>query len=406
MAYDMIIVGAGLAGLRVGLETLRKKPSTRICIVEQYGAAGGRMYTARQGWEIGAGRIATTHTKVLDLIRHYGLHTVPISNRGGYQVTDRGIVNSLFDSLITTWIQPLTSLSPETLGHHTLYQLLTKIHGPTSTRSFAPLFPYWSELHTLRADLAIQSFQAEFGSKAAFVGCVEGLQTIAKRMAADFVDLGGHIKFNTTVTAVRDGTVFVKGGASLTAPRIVLALHADALRKFSPKIPALRHLKMEPLVRMYAVFPKPFHGQGRPGKPVWYKDLPRLVTPGPLRYIIPTKNAIMISYTDGADAAYWIKKPKGAAQREVMAAIRALLPTYSIPDPTEFHIYPWPSGCTYWLPGSYDPAQMIRESLQIGESPQAGPSHGGLYACGESLSLKQAWMEGALDSADDLLRIL
>jgi len=388
MVYDMIIVGAGLAGLRVGLETLRKKPRTRICIVEQYGAAGGRMYTARQGWEIGAGRIATTHTKVLDLIRHYGLHTVPISNRDGYQATDRGIVNSLFDSLITTWIQPLTSLGPETLGNHTLYQLLTRIHGPKSVRSFAPLFPYWSELHTLRADLAIQSFQAEFGSKASFVGCVEGLQTIAKRMAADFVDLGGHIRFNTTVTAVRDGSVIVKGGPSLTAPRIVLALHADALRALHAKIPALRHLKMEPLVRMYAVFQ---------GKPVWYKDLPRLVTPGPLRYIIPTKNAIMISYTDGADAAYWIKKPKGVVQREVMAAIRALLPTYSIPDPTEFHTYPWPSGCTYWLPGSYDPAQMIRESLQLGN---------GLYACGESLSLKQAWMEGALDSADDLLRIL
>jgi monoamine oxidase len=105
----------------------------------------------------------------------------------------------------------------------------------------------------------------------------------------------------------------------------------------------------------------------------------------------------MISYTDGADAAYWIKKPKGVAEKEVMAAIRALLPTHTIPDPTEFHIYPWPSGCTYWLPGSYDPAQMIRESLQIQD---------GLYACGESLSLKQAWMEGALDSADDLLRIL
>jgi len=40
---------------------------------------------------------------------------------------------------------------------------------------------------------------------------------------------------------------------------------------------------------------------------------------------------------------------------------------------------------------------MIRESLQIEEN---------LYVCGESLSLKQAWMEGALDSADDLLRIL
>ena len=401
----MILVGAGIAGLRVGLETLRKTPTSRICILEQYGGVGGRMWTHKKGqkqWEIGAGRIAATHTKVLDLIRHYGLHTVPIRG-GSYRVTQDGFVPNSFDTLISTWIQPLTSLGPSVLGRHTLLQLLTRIHGPKSAHDFASLFPYWSELYTLRADLAIQSFQAEFGPTAAFLGCVEGLQTITKRMAADFVALGGDIRLNTTVTDVRNGTVFLKDKAPLTAPKIVLALPADAMRSLrSVRVPALRHLKMEPLVRMYAVFPKPFHGQGRPGSPVWYKDLPRLVTPGPLRYIIPTQHAIMISYTDGADAAYWIKKPKGGAQREVMAAIRALLPTYTIPDPIEFHIYPWPSGCTYWRPGAYDPVQMIRESLQIG----GGPSHGGLYACGESLSLKQAWMEGALDSADDLLRIL
>ena len=395
MDYDMILVGAGIAGLRVGLETLRKNPTSRICILEQYGGVGGRMWTHKKGqkqWEIGAGRIAATHTKVLDLIRHYGLHTVPIRG-GSYRVTQDGFVPNSFDSLISTWIQPLTSLGPSVLGRHTLLQLLTRIHGPKSAHDFASLFPYWSELYTLRADLAIQSFQAEFGPTAAFLGCVEGLQTITKRMAADFVALGGDIRLNTTVTDVRNGTVFLKDKAPLTAPKIVLALPADAMRSLrSVRVPALRHLKMEPLVRMYAVFPKP----------VWYKDLPRLVTPGPLRYIIPTQHAIMISYTDGADAAYWIKKPKGGAQREVMAAIRALLPTYTIPDPIEFHIYPWPSGCTYWRPGAYDPVQMIRESLQIG----GGPSHGGLYACGESLSLKQAWMEGALDSADDLLRIL
>jgi monoamine oxidase len=387
MNYDMIIVGAGISGLRVGLETLRKHKKTRICILEQYGAVGGRMWTDPKGWEIGAGRLATTHSKVLSLVRHYGLHTIPITN-DNYTVTDAGLVLNPFWDLVATWIQPLLRLGPETLGLHTLDTLLTKLHGAEKTRSFASLFPYWSELHTLRADLAIQSFQTEFGSKADFLVCAEGLQAIAKKMAADFAHLGGTFRFKTTVTEVRHGTVTLQDKTSLTAPRIVLALHADALRSFRAlRIPALRHLKMEPLVRMYAVFPTPF----------WYKDLPKIVTPGPLRYIIPVKNALMISYTDGDDAAYWIKKPKGAAQKEVLATLRALLPTIDIPDPTEFHIYPWTSGTTYWLPGRYDPAQMIRDSLQI---------QGGLYACGESLSLKQAWIEGALDSADELLRIL
>jgi len=389
-SYDMVIVGAGLAGLRVGLGTLRKKPSTRICIIEQYGAVGGRMWTHKKGqnqWEIGAGRIDTTHSKVLSLIRHYGLHTIPITN-DNHTVTPTGLVLNPFWDLVSTWIKPLTAFGPDRLGRTTLYDLLTRVHGPEATRTFASLFPYWSELHTLRADLAIQSFLSEFGPKAEFLVCAEGLQTIAKKMAADFEQLGGHIRFNSTVTAVRDKQVFIKGGLVVSSPRIVLALPAPVLHTLRPRIPALRHLKMEPLVRMYAVFPT---------NPCWFKDLPKIVVPGPLRYIIPVnskKGVLMISYTDGADAAYWIKK---LAQREVMAALRALLPAYDIPDPLEFHIYPWPHGCTYWLPGTYDPAALIRESLCVEE---------GLYACGESLSLKQAWMEGALDSADELLRML
>ena len=84
MSYDVIIVGAGIAGLRVGLQLLRSKVS--CCILEKYNYTGGRVVTFRTKlpkvgevqWENGAGRISTSHKKVLDLLKRYDLHTAPI----------------------------------------------------------------------------------------------------------------------------------------------------------------------------------------------------------------------------------------------------------------------------------------------------------------------------------------
>jgi monoamine oxidase len=55
----------------------------------------------------------------------------------------------------------------------------------------------------------------------------------------------------------------------------------------------------------------------------------------------------------------------------------------------------WPSGCTYWLPGDYDVKQASKAALNPAPN---------LYIAGESISLNQTWMEGALESAEILLK--
>ncbi len=106
----------------------------------------------------------------------------------------------------------------------------------------------------------------------------------------------------------------------------------------------------------------------------------------------------MISYTDGADAKYWMAMKSAytayAVQEAVMRDIRALYPEKTIPDPIEFKLYPWHAGCTYWTPGDYDPYTASRESLCIRPT---------VFCCGESFSTRQAWIEGALEHADMLL---
>jgi hypothetical protein len=183
------------------------------------------------------------------------------------------------------------------------------------------------------------------------------------------------------------------------ANTVVLATHVRAIKQIEGVkfLPVLKKLEMHFLVRQYAVFPK-----GADGK-VWFHDLPKIVTDSRLRYIIPVdkeKGVLMISYTEGLDAQYWLMmmtKPQ-RVQKEAMKKIRSLFPERDIPDPLFFKVHDWRSGCTYWTPGAYDVEKESRYSLH--PRPVSIP---GMFMCGESFSLRQSWVEGALEQADALL---
>ena len=401
--YDYIIVGAGIAGLYTGLKLLKAHPSKKILILEKYDYNGGRIVTYRNGrhhWEIGAGRISMRHGRLLRLMDDYHLHLFPIEGNKTLYL-DSPSYPGEFDDLLQPYLEPLTALPLATLYKHTIGSLLKQIHG-SKADTFLQMFPYWAELHTLRADIALESFTVEFSKKAHYCTVKEGYQAIPEAIAKDFLKRGGTIQYNTTVSDIKEsGTgvdVLVEKGEPLIADRVILALHKEALDHipFAKRhMPALKHLTMEPLVRMYAVFPL---ANGKS----WFAGKNKMVTGDPVRYIIPVgKDTIMISYTEGPYARFWIdlQKQKGAymVEREVMKHVRALFPDITIPDPLLFKFHPWSSGCTYWLPGNYDVRKMSDEAHQLTKK---------VFACGESISLRQAWVEGALESAETVLQLL
>ena len=155
---------------------------------------------------------------------------------------------------------------------------------------------------------------------------------------------------------------------------------------------------MTPLLRIYSVFPKAGGSQGK----VWFEDMPRIVTHAPLRHIIPVnpaKGVIMSSYTDAEDTFFWHTKTKSYLAKALLDQLRKSFPMKTIPNPLYTKSYYWADGCTYWTPGSYDPA---KESVDIMRPfPVRLPD---VYVCGESYSMKQAWMEGALEHAEAMLQ--
>ena len=425
--YDLIIVGGGIAGLRTGIETLKRHSNLRCCILEKYGYIGGRVNTFRKyipkvgevQWENGAGRISFSHTKVLKLLNQFNLNLIPIPEETDYIADpihsdkDPQITGNKFSNFINVFLGPIAQLSPETLASHTLKELLDKTLGYSGAKNFYIQFPYYSEIHTLRADLALHAFRNEMKSNKGFGVCAEGLSSLTDAMMMEFISLGGTVIMHTTLKGITnniDNSITLDCQFhNLTQKKtyisnaIVLALHHNAVRQIKGvnKIPVLRHLKMTPLLRMYAIFPTK-------GGVSWFSGLNKIVTNSPIRYIIPVngkRGIVMISYTDGDDAKWWIKQDESAAEHGeenvkdlVMTEIRKLFPDRSIPNPIFFKQHPWFSGCTYWLPGNYDVEEESTKSLH--PLPDKFPN---LFMCGESFAVNQCWIESALVQADKLL---
>jgi protoporphyrinogen oxidase len=85
---DILVVGAGLAGLHSAMQLSKKHPDASIIIAEAYNYTGGRVLTYKPKvafgmpkakdiqWEMGAGRIHRSHHKTLSYIAKYGLTTL------------------------------------------------------------------------------------------------------------------------------------------------------------------------------------------------------------------------------------------------------------------------------------------------------------------------------------------
>jgi monoamine oxidase len=399
-----VIVGAGIAGL--WLADKLAAAGDRVTIVERNGYVGGRVYTRLRGdgeqYEIGAGRIHSSHKLVNELIDRYHMTRVPLSPDLDWK-TD-GFSPSLPNRFDPTWsaiAAEIARLPPTALATHTLRELATRLFGAAATTRLLDRFPYRTETERMRADVALQAFlpDGEMASHADYFVLKEGLTTILLRLVKD-LRRKIQILLNTTVADVRrhaDGhyAVVLRGPRpAIHADRVILTVPVTALRQLPVLRDAapLRHLATAPLTRIYARYPASAKA------PAWFAGLPATVTAGPLRYVIPinpTTGIIMISYTDDRDTAHWHGLKGPALADTIQKEIQTLFPMRPIPPPLWVRPYEWDVGTTYWRPGTYDPEAISRQLLQ--PRPSTMP---GLYCAGESFSVgRQAWIEGALEHA-------
>jgi monoamine oxidase len=389
-----IIVGGGIAGL--WLADKLSAAGDQVTVLEKYDYLGGRIVTAKAGYEIGAGRVHQTHTMVRALIRRFGLHTNPISSETYWLPlgAEQPELNTFEDQWAAVCSE-IARLSSHTLATHTLRDLATRILGPAAATEILNRFPYRAEAEKQRADVGLRTFATEMGTRAGYFVVREGLAAIVRGLEAACRARGVGFQLQTEVTDVsRDATsgkytVETKCKQKWVADRVILALHVSALKKI-PLVrdhPTIQHVGMAPLTRIYAEYPDGLNWMGPK----------RIVTDSPIRYIIPINpvtGLVMISYVDDRDTRVWLGLKGPALQRKMRAELRKLFPDADIPEAKWMRAYEWHDGCSYWRPGSYDVQKASKAIME---------PHPGLFVTGESFSpYKQAWMEGALEHAATL----
>lgn len=414
--YDVVIVGAGIAGFYVATEILRRRKGLRVALADKYRDLGGRTFTfeadisgVHYQWEEGAARIRNDHRLLLTLAKRHGLKTAPIGGDLQFQVAGRPAEPDQFIPGIPALLEPLRALPKSALQNSTLRSLLERIHGgPAAVEEFLVRYPYRAEFEILRGDLALELFvgSGEFSSFSGYCYLDAGFSELIRRLEKEFLERGGKIlRQHEFVAADLTGAKFLVGAPSegpsrpdvyLRSRAVVLAIPSAPLGRIPQfsNLPLLSHLRMEPLLRVYAAWPT--------GQQGWLANVPKLVTPSPNRFIIPGgKGVLQISYTDSRDAEPLIALLKEKGERglgEFLVKELAAVLGHPVPPPLFVRAHKWKEAVTYWLPGDYSPNELSKQACH--PMPDTLPN---VFLCGESYSLRQCWVEGALEHAEQML---
>lgn len=412
-AYDFIIIGAGIAGLSVAIEALKRNKALKILIIEKYTEAGGRMatYTTKVdgqtiSYEAGAGRIHSSHRRLLRLIKQHKMTTSPIPTESLYRA--HGSTTSApnyFDDAWANICDVFRKLPKETLRSKTLREITIETMGPERAIQLLDRDPYRAELEIMSAESGLDLFKSmETGS---WLHLNEGFTSLIESMTKEAEKLGAKFLYNVEVQRIElNKDIYTVSGiknkkyVQNQCTRVILAVPSNALTKifpFSADHPLIKCVRMEPLLRVYSVY-----------KDSSWFPTSKVVTNTPLRYIIPInkeKGVIMSTYLDSRDIEQWADLHKTDNVDKLAFKIRCetqtLFPELEIPKAIYTKAHFWRDGCTYWLPGTYNYKKM--SALALHPMPETHPR---LHIVGESFSEQQQWIEGSLEHAERLMDLI
>ena len=403
MIYDAIILGGGISGLYTAYKLLQKKPTMNILLLEKNDYYGGRIYTVQHKdlvFEAGAGRFNETHVLLHKLICELGLkskitpipsdlHFVP---SGSYH--PKYFNQDPFD-IMTPVLQEAKKTPRQILRELKFIEFARRILHAIDIQFLEDAFGYHEQLMEMNAYDALKLFNKGMHTKHEFCILEGGMSQIIHKLVKTL----GHsvCKKNTYVSQITyDQTnkhfeIEVEGKpGNFIARQCVAALPRPALESI-PFFKSIRSLTntigCKTLCRIYARFDE---------KNIWFKHIPKATTNNKLRYIIPIdreKGLIMISYTDGKFARYWKDKSETTMIKRLKTYIHQTF-DFEIADPIYMKKCYWELGTAYWKPNvkSYE---VARKMIQPMKCP--------MYICGENYSTTQGWMEGALETAEDVL---
>ncbi|WP_439533559.1 flavin monoamine oxidase family protein [Polymorphobacter sp.] len=435
-AYDTIVIGAGLSGLRTAM--MLAEEGQRVLILEASRRIGGRIFTldALPGHpEAGANSLLSGYGRALDLCATLGLPLIDVSPRaklartdlviGGERITMADWKTSPRNPLPEAWRALPPAAVPLTIAGKTATLEGEDWCDPAN----APLDIGMDKalqragLSPAAIDLAYNT-NPGYGRDASEVSLLNLLfvsSFFATQTASggkDHVVTGGNqrlpeaiartmkaeLRLDTPVAAVTQDSAGVEvrtaGGERLRAARVVCAVPLGPLGRiaFDPPLPPLhaeaaRSVPYMAIRQAHIVADTPFWTADAPPASLW-TDQPVGTLAANRGGATDAEITSFTAWSRGALAETLDAMPGEDASRQILDGIARAWPAsrgrLRVAATHSWKTGPWQGGAwAVWKPGQ---ASRLPRSV--------GAVHGRVHFCGEHSALSARGMEGALESAE------
>jgi monoamine oxidase len=377
-----MILGGGISGLYTAYQLLKKNPDRHLVIIDKRDRWGGRIFTYKDQYmtvETGAARFNDKHTLLLNLI-----HELHLEKKIKPSSAEFTYIGESPYTLKTTLMKIIAA------GEVDPFHDLRKVGFLEYASTFLPKeeidfikdsFGYYAELVIMNAKDAIRLMKELFLSNFYVLdgGLTQLMDELVRRLQM-FPNL--DMRLNETVLSIQKGYVVKTDKGVYKDPLCICTMPKDPFMKLSfskPLHSKLRQITCAPLCRIYATFKKPLIHK-------------KVTSATPLRMIIPSKDTVMISYSDHYYALFW----NDLYEKHGEAKVREVLLYYVEeelgirPEIEKLKVCFWNCGVGYWNIGA--DSEVLAKQLQ---NPFPG-----FFLCGEHYSAKhQQWMEGALETS-------
>jgi len=434
---DVVVVGAGFAGLSAARALMRQ--SKKVVVLEARDRVGGRVKAAQiAGRAIDAGGmwVGPTQTRLLDLIKEYGLHTVPqfetganIAELGGKRLTASGETLGLDSETQAEYdriVKDLTKLSdqipldaPWTLPHAEEYDHMTAddwfqsqtknnivldflrayVRGIFTADSYQISFLFF--LFYLRSG---DNYDTLYGfENAAQAWTVkETMHQVAARVAAE---LGRAIVLQAPVRTISQdaGGVLVNsdvGSWKCDYAIVAVPLPLSVRINYKPVLPPERdilaqHMPMGSVIKYWVAYEKPFwRERGLNG--MLQSDQP------PSEFIsgdfTPAEGrpGLLAGFIEAHNAIAWTGRPMEERKKLVVERLVNFLGPEAA-HPIDYEDQDWPADP--WSRGCYGASMMPGVMTTVGKVIRQ--PHGRIHWAGTETSTKwMGYIDGAIRSGD------
>jgi hypothetical protein len=394
-----VIVGAGIAGLYAAYKL--SAHTTDIKIIEKSDRYGGRIYTYKNKYDVGAGRLGKKQKLVMKLIKDFNLEhlIIDIDPNKNYFVdekmlTEEGLLkhyNSDYKSLKDLWLYVINYKSTLDLRQFNFHNYLGSFLKTKEIKVLERSLGYINEMYKLNAYNALYSLKKDFDVEDnAFFMLDGGLHILSKSIYDYLKTKNINVEFNTALQDIKDDYILTDKNQHIKYKTLYLAVCKKAyvtVPYFKPYYHLFDSVSVGNLLRIYAKYDLTLNK--------WLQNIKKTVTDNKLQFIIPIRgDLIQISYSDDYIANFWNALSVKETKKQLTRLVKEMYPNENVTEPLWITKHYWCCGSHFWKPNvnSKDVQKQIND---INDN---------IKIVGEIYSSRQAWIEGALESVEKTMK--